>query len=304
GFELSISYNDQFDVAGKPFIWSLGANLSDYKSVITKYDNPTFRLNDYYVGQEYGAMWGYVTDGYFNTDEEALSWQAKVDQSLVGSSIKSANGEWKNLHAGDLKFKDLDSNGIINPGLNTLDNHGDLVYLGNNQIRFPYGFNGSASWNNFDLSFFFQGIGKKNWYPGANADKFWGPYSRPYYSFIPENFTDLVWTPEKGQSSYFPRLRGYIALNGNNPLTNVNDKYMQDLAYLRLKNVTLGYSLPDNVLRRVKLSRCRFYISGDNLLTWTKLESDYIDPEQAAADANGRVYPFGKVFSAGLDISF
>ncbi|MBO9153901.1 SusC/RagA family TonB-linked outer membrane protein [Chitinophaga sp. GCM10012297] len=304
GFEINISYNDQFDLAGKPFIWSIGANLSDYRSVITRFDNPTNLLSTYYVGQKYGAMWGYMTDGYFNSDEEAAAWQAKVNQDLVGSNIKSASGQWNKLRAGDLKFQDLNGDGKISPGLNTLADHGDLVYLGNSQMRYPYAFNGSASWNGFDLSFFFQGIGKRNWYPGANADKFWGPYSRPYYSFLPTNFPDLVWTPEKGQDSYFPRLRGYIALNGNNPLTNVNDRYMQDLAYLRLKNLTIGYSLPDNMLKRLKLNRFRVYVSGDNLVTWTKLESKYIDPEQANAEANGRVYPFGKTFSAGLDLSF
>ena len=304
GFELSISYNDQFDLAGKPFMWSIGANLSDFHSVITRFSNDNKRLNDYYVGQEYGEMWGYLTDGYFNSDEEAAAWQAKVNQDLVGSNIKSASGQWNKLRAGDLKFKDLNGDGTISPGLNTLGDHGDLVRLGNSQIRYPYAFNGSASWNGIDLSFFFQGIGKRDWYPGANADKFWGPYSRPYYSFLPTNFPDLVWTPEKGQDSYFPRLRGYIALNGNNPLTNTNDRYMQDLAYLRLKNLTLGYSLPDNLLKRIKMTRLRVYVSGDNLVTWTKLESKYIDPEQAAADTNGRVYPFGKTFSAGLDLSF
>ncbi|WP_119079682.1 SusC/RagA family TonB-linked outer membrane protein [Chitinophaga alhagiae] len=304
GFELNISYNNQFDVGGKPFMYSIGGNLSDFTSVITRFDNPSQLLNDYYVGQRYGDMWGYTTDGYFNTDEEATAWAAKVDQKLVGANIVSASGEWNRLRAGDLKFLDLNGDGVISPGKNTLGDHGDLVKLGNNQIRFPYGFTGSASWNGFDLSFFFQGIGRKNWYPGANADKFWGPYSRPYYSFVPEDFMDKIWSPEKGQSSYFPRLRGYIALNGNNPLTNTNNRYMQDLAYLRLKNLTVGYSLPDHLLRRLHLGRCRFYVSGDNLVTWTKLETKYIDPEQAAADANGRVYPFAKTFSAGLDLSF
>ena len=301
GFELNISYNNQFDLAGKPFLFNVGANLSDFYSVVTRFDNPDKLLSDYIVGQRYGDMWGYVTDGYFATDEEAKAW--KVDQRQVGSNIASAPGEWNQLRAGDLRFKDLNGDGKINNGVNTLDNPGDLVKVGNNQIRYPFGFNGGASWNGFDLSFFFQGIGRKDWYPGANADKFWGPYSRPYYSFIPADFEEKVWTPEN-PDAYFPRLRGYIALNGNNPLTNTNDKYIQDLAYIRLKNLTIGYSLPDHILKRAKLSRCRFFISGDNLVTWTKLESKYIDPEMAAAESNGRVYPFSKTFSFGLDLSF
>ena len=78
---------------------------------------------------------------------------------------------------------------------------------------------------------------------------------------------------------------------------------MQDLAYVRVKNLTLGYSLPPFILNKVKLDRCRIYVSGENILTFTKLETDYIDPEQAAAETNGRVYPFNKTFSFGLDIS-
>ncbi|MGX5816819.1 SusC/RagA family TonB-linked outer membrane protein [Chitinophaga lutea] len=301
GFELAISYNNTFSVAGKPLNFTIGGNVGDYVSDITAFNNNDKRLNDFYVGQRYGDIWGYVTDGYFTSDAEATAW--KIDQRLVGSNIVGATGEWNRLRAGDLKFKDLDSNGVINQGLNTLDNHGDLVKLGNSQPRYSFGINGGADWNGFDISFVLQGVGRRNWYPGANADKFWGPYSRPYYSFIPKDFEEKIWSPEN-PNAYFPLLRGYIALNNNNPLTNVNDKYLQDLAYVRLKNLTIGYSLPESMLRRAKISRLRVYVSGDNLVTLTKLETKYIDPEMAAAETNGRVYPFSKVFSAGLDLTF
>ncbi len=301
GFELSVNWNDRFQVAGKPFNYNIGFNIADYSSVITKFDNPSKQLSDYYVGQKYGDMWGYETDGYFASDAEAAAWS--INQDRVGSNIISAPGEWGKLRAGDLKFKDKNGDKVINVGKNTLDDHGDLVIVGNSQTRYPFGITGGADWNGFDFSFFFQGIGKKNWYPGANADKFWGPYSRPYYSFIPEDFPSKIWSPEN-PNAYFPRLRGYIALNGNNPLTNVNDKYIQDLAYIRLKNITLGYSLPASILGKAKISRCRFYISGENLLTFTKLQTKYIDPEMAAAESNGRVYPFSKTFSFGMDLTF
>lgn len=301
GFELALSYNNTVELAGKPLNFNVGANLADFASTITRFNNPQSKLNDYYIGQKFGEIWGYLTDGYFASDAEATAW--KVDQRLVGSNIVSAPGEWNRLRAGDLRFKDLNGDDVINTGVNTLENHGDLVRLGNKETRYPYGFNGGADWNGIDFSFFFQGIGRKHWYPGANADKFWGPYSRPYYSFIPKDFPEKVWSPEN-PNSYFPRLRGYIALNGNNPLTNVNDKYLQDLAYLRLKNVTLGYSLPASILKRVKLSRFRVYVSGENLLTFTKLDTKYIDPEMAAAESNGRVYPFSKAVSFGLDLTF
>ncbi|WP_449439749.1 hypothetical protein [Pedobacter steynii] len=156
----------------------------------------------------------------------------------------------------------------------------------------------------------FQGIGKQQWYPGNNADKFWGPFSRPYYSFVDKDFLKDVWTPEN-PNAYFPKLRGYEALNDRGELNVKNDRYLQDLAYIRLKNLTVGFSLPETVLKKIKLSKVRVYLSGENLFTFTKLRSNYIDPEQAAGDynnstvdANARVYPFSKVYSFGLDVSF
>src|SRR5690606_23974759 len=103
--------------------------------------------------------------------------------------------------------------------------------------------------------------------------------------------------------AYYPLLRGYIALNDRGSLNVKNDRYLQNLAYIRLKNLTLGYTLPPDLLQRIKLSRARIYVSGENLFTLTKLRSDYIDPEQASAEVNGRTYPFSKTFSLGLDIT-
>ena len=126
---------------------------------------------------------------------------------------------------------------------------------------------------------------------------------------MPADFPSKVWSPEN-PDAYFPRLRGYTALNAGGDLFVKNDRYLQDVGYVRLKNLTLGYSLPEALTRKVKLSRCRVYFSGENLFTLTKLDTKYIDPEQAAADAvgritdaNARVYPFSKTYSLGLDIT-
>ncbi|PQA55461.1 SusC/RagA family TonB-linked outer membrane protein [Siphonobacter curvatus] len=305
GFELSVNWKDRFIVGGKPFSYNVGVVLSDYKAEITRFDNPTQLLNSNYVGQQLGEIWGYTIDGMFGSDEEAAAWQAAIPlgNSVVHKQISSAPGEWGKLRAGDLRYVDINGDGKINVGDNTVANHGDLQRIGNSLPRYSFGVNLGANWGNCDLSAFFQGIGRQNWYPGSNADKFWGPYSRPYYSFIPKDFESQIWTPENTKA-YLPVLRGYTALNGGGDLQAVNNRYLQNLAYVRLKNLTLGYSLPSPLLQRIKMARCRIYVSGENMFTLTQLKTSYIDPEMAAAETNGRVYPFSKVYSFGLDISF
>lgn len=301
GYEITLNWNDQFDLKGEPFRYGVSFVLGDAVSDITRFNNPDKILTDYYEGQRVGEIWGYKIDGFFATDEEAANW--KIDQSLVNTQIQSAPGEWGQLRAGDLKYVDLNGDGKISPGENTKDNPGDRVVIGNNQPRYNYGFNLNASWYGFDIAAFFQGIGRRDWYPSANADKFWGPYSRPYFSFIPENFTDLIWTPEN-PDAYFPVLRGYTALNGGGCLNTPNDKYIQNIGYLRLKNLVIGYTLPKKWMDKICVQNCRLYVSGENLLTWTPFMTDYIDPEQPIADSNGRSYPLSKTFSVGLDITF
>lgn len=301
GYEISISWQDQFNVAGKPFTYGATFMLGDSKSEITKFYNPTNLLSNNYVGKEWGEIWGYRIAGFFESDEEAAAW--KIDQTAVGDRIFNASGEWAKLRGGDIKFVDINGDGIINKGKNTLDDHGDLEKIGNSEPRYNYGINTNFSWNNIDLSVFFQGIGKLNWYPGTNADKFWGPYSRPYYSFLPKDFNSLIWT-EDNKDAYFPVLRGYEALGTSGPLGAINDKYLQNIGYLRLKNLMIGYTLPEVWMKKVGVQRCRLYVSGENLFTWTPFETDYIDPEQPIADSNGRTYPLSKTISVGLDLTF
>ncbi|MBE9461234.1 TonB-dependent receptor [Dyadobacter subterraneus] len=302
GFELAISWRDQFKLAGKAFSYNATFNVSDSKSTITKFDNPNKLLSSHYVGEVIGDMWGYSIDGFFKSNEEAQAY--KVDQSIVNKQRLSAPGEWSKLQAGDIRFVDKDGNGKIDQGANTLDNHGDLKKIGNNKARYRYGLILGASWNGFDFSTLTQGILRKNWYPGNNADKFWGPYSRPYYSFIPKDFEKDVWTPEK-PDSYFPVLRGYTALNGGGDLNAPNDKYVQNAGYLRLKNVVIGYTFPSTLTQKLHIPKARIYVSGENLLTYTPLRSKYIDPEQLDGDAtNGRTYPLSKTFSVGLNLNF
>ncbi len=301
GFEASLTWAQTNTVAHKPFSWNLGAVISDYTAVITRFSNPNFLLNNHYVGKKVGEIWGYTLDGYFATDKEALEWP--INQSFVNRQIQMSPGEWGKARAGDIKFRDLNGDNVINNGKNTLTDPGDTKVIGNSLPRYSFGITGGANWSNIDISFAFQGIGKQNWYPGNNADKFWGPYSRAYYSFTPTNFQSKIWS-ETNPDAYFPRLRSYEALNDGGSLRSPTDKYLQDLAYIRLKNLTVGFSVPANLLSRIKLERARIYFSGENIFTATKLKTKYIDPEQASAETNGRVYPFMKTFAFGLDLSF
>ncbi len=302
GFELSLGWNDQKKLAGKPFGYKASFILSDAKSEITRYDNPNKILSKYYEGQKIGEIWGYSVAGLFQSDEEAKSYG--VDQSQVNQRRLSAPGDWSKLQAGDIKFIDLNGDGKISEGSNTLEDHGDLKIIGNTTPRFRYGFNLGANWNGFDFSALAQGILRRNWYPGSNADKFWGPYSRPYYSFIPSDFESDIWTPEN-KDAYYPLLRGYTALNGNSSLSVSNDRYLQKVGYLRLKNVVVGYTFPADWSKKLGISRARIYLSGENLLTFTPFRTKYIDPEQLDGDfTNGRTYPLSKTLSAGLSLNF
>ena len=298
GFEIELAWRDQLQLGSRPFRYNFSANVGDSRSFITHINNPTRLTYTLYEGKEIGEIWGYITDGFFETDAEAKTYP--IDQTFL-NRVRNDNNVA--IRAGDLRWVDLDGDGEISSGRNTVDDPGDQRRVGNSSPRYRFAFSGGANWNGFDLNLFFQGLGKMDWYPGNNADRFWGPYSRPYFSFIPADFEKDIYSAEN-PNAYFPNLMAYVALNANNELRATNNRYMQDLAYIRLKNLTLGYTLPHSLTQRVKVQQFRVFVSGENLMTWTKLRTKYIDPEQAIADPNGRVYPFSKTYSFGIDITF
>ncbi|MBR4408111.1 MAG: SusC/RagA family TonB-linked outer membrane protein, partial [Bacteroidales bacterium] len=175
GYELSLSWRDSFNIAGRPFNYGIKAIFSDYVSHITKFDNPTKSLNkSYYEGMKYGEIWGYKIGGLFDSDEEARSYD--VDQSPVNTIINASAGSENGLRAGDLKFLDLNGNKLIDKGQNTVDDPGDRRIIGNSQPRYNYGLTLNGSWAGFDFSVFFQGIGHQDWYPSQDARFFWFTY--------------------------------------------------------------------------------------------------------------------------------
>ncbi len=327
GYELSISWRDQFMLAGKPFGYSVSASLSDYDSHITRYDNnPEKLLSDYYEGMRIGDIWGFEVDGLFATDDEAAEYQNNVCDALTYiKTLSDSDRMVGGFRAGDLRYVDLDNdgsgpNGInqITIGKNTANDPGDRKIIGNWLPSMQYGFNLSFDWAGFDVSAFFQGLGNTEYYPAGNSFAFWGSYSYPYYSaFLPRNFMSTVWS-EDNPDAYFPRPRVYSSTGGE--LRPANTRYLQNIAYLRFKNLTVGYTLPEKWTKAIHIEKVRFYFSGENLAYWSPLKkyTKYLDPESISRrtldqtsdgiykgnDSDFMAYPWQKTFMFGIDITF
>ncbi|GAB6121570.1 SusC/RagA family TonB-linked outer membrane protein [Dysgonomonas termitidis] len=305
GYELSVLWRDKFSIGNKPLEYSIGFNVSDYSSYITKYDNAdkTF-AKSYYEGMRLGEIWGFVTDGLFQSTDEAQAYAKEVDLSYINGRI---TGGWQ---AGDLKFLDLDGDHKLGIGSNNVNDPGDRKILGNSLPSLSYGINVSLRWYGFDTSIFLQGTGNHYWYPSGQTMQFWGPYSYPYQTYLPKDFLKNVWA-EDNPSAYFTRPMAYSATSG--PLSKVNDRYLQNIRYLRLKNLTVGYTIPITLTKKVGVDLVRFYFSGENLSYWSpfKKRTKYIDPEGAFVKkfgsdevASNAFYPWQKTLMFGVDITF
>ena len=306
GYELSLSWRDSFKLLGQDFSYFIKPTLSEFRSNITKFNNDTKLLSNYYEGMELGEIWGFHVDGLFASDAEAAEYTSRVDQSYCNANL---NGGWK---AGDVKYADLDGDGVISIGKNTLDEHGDLKYLGNCLPRLHYGIQAGFSFCGFDVSAFFEGTGDHYWYPSRYNFDFWGPYSLGYPAYLAKNFLDNCWS-EDNPDAYFPRPRSNVASNGGGELGRVNDRYIQNIRYLRFKNLTVGYDFPKKLISHVGLEGLRVFFSGENLAYWSPITkvTDHLDPESCfdrggdpVDDLNNTSYPWQKTFMFGVDITF
>ncbi|WP_299578283.1 TonB-dependent receptor [uncultured Sunxiuqinia sp.] len=307
GWELTVSWRDQFKLAAKPFNYNVRFTLADNKSVITKFNNPDKLLSDYYEGMELGEIWGFVTEGLFQSEAEI---QAHADQSYIRVSSNNI------LLPGDIKFQDLNNDGKINIGQNRVGDSGDLKVIGNASPRYTFGLNLGGDWNNFFFSGFFQGVGKQDWWPDAEASHFWGQYNRPYNN-MPKWHLDNIWS-ESNPNAFLPRYRGYVAGWGRE-LNQKQTRYTMNVAYVRLKNVQLGYNLPKSMMQQISfLSSAKVYLSGENLWSWSPLyrtTKDFdveniggSDPELTSGSGrrSGNVlnYPMLKTVSFGISATF
>jgi TonB-linked SusC/RagA family outer membrane protein len=303
GYELSLSWRDQFNLAGHPFGYSVRATMSDFRSHITKFDNPTYTFGkSYYEGMRLGDIWGFVVDGLFATDEEAKQYTSEVlDCSYINGRMTGG------FLAGDLRFVDLDGDKVLGIGSNTVDKPGDRKILGNSLPSLQYGLTFAFDWLGFDVSAFFQGTGNHYWYPHGFNMNFWGCYSYSYVSFLQRDFIQRCWS-EENPDAYFPRPRSYSATGGE--LSKVNSRYLQNVRYLRFKNLTVGYTLPKKWLDKVKVDKVRIYFTGENLHYWSPLKKNclYVDPESAfsrSSDVDNHMsYTWQKTMMFGIDITF
>ncbi len=304
GFEMTLSWNDKFLIKSKPFSYDLRLTLADNKATITKYNNPEKRLNDYYEGQVIGEIWGYETLGFFTSAADITS---HANQSMFLSTSSGLT------FPGDIKLADRNKDGFVNPGTNTVGNPGDRFIIGNSSPRYLYGINLSADWNGIFFSAFFQGVGKQDWFPSTEAGIFWGQYNRPYNK-LPRWHLDNHWTPDH-TDAYLPRYVSRLANRNGGILTQAQTRYLQNVAYIRLKNVQLGYNLPLRIISKIHAANARIYVSAENIWTASPLykRTKDIDVENAVVSdqvftttnaGDGYNYSMMKGITFGLSITF
>ncbi len=319
GWEITLSWRDSFKLGNHDFNYSVKGSLWDSRTWVTKYYNESGNIFNYYEGKELGELWGFRTDGYFLSNEEAAAWYKDEYHTQVPSG---------GPYAGDLKFLDLDGTKTINGGSWTLEDHGDLDRVGNTMPRFNYGLNLDFRWNGIGLSVFFQGVGKRDWYPSQGSDFFWGGYAREYAWALEtqagDNYVHLDkstenWTVSNADKNpYWTRRAKGVANQTSGTLSFTNDYYLQNAAYIRLKNLTIDYSFSAELLKKAKIEKLRIYLSGENLFTWSPMfkYTRMFDPEvigngdsdfhsgTSTSMGDGYSYPMLKTFTFGINLTF
>ena len=316
GWEITIDWHHNFNGAN---VYAI-ANLADYKTVIKEWNNDSMLLNSNYSGKRYGDIWGFETDRYF----EASDFVGKDEKGNyipaegVASQVKLQTGKFI-YGPGDIKFVDQNGDNEINGGKGTVDDHGDLVVIGNTEPRYQYSLRIGGDWKGFDLDLYFQGVGKRSmWTQSA----FVMPFMRGADALYKSQTSYITnEDAEKGiidQNATYPRLTQGGAAKGTvsvleNGSTNFypQSKYLVNMAYLRLKNITIGYTLPAQLTQKVKISKVRVYGSIYNAFDIIDHTKKYgIDPEMNKGEGKladgtwGRTDPMLRTYSCGIQITF
>jgi hypothetical protein len=245
-----------------------------------------------------GDIWGFKEDGLFQTAQEVNSYLSKKDLSYFGTG-------WS---PGDVKYLDLNGDGSVNIGENTLSNPGDRVVIGNSRPHYNYSFRFGLEWKNVRFSMFWQGVGKRQIWPGSGNSRFWG-WNRRAHTIVQKASLDF-WT-EDNPDAYLPRPYAESGGAGFSKDRYNTARYLLHGAYARLKSLQIGYTLPSSLTDELHLNKLEIYANGVNLLTISKMWQG-IDPETAGATrsysygntlSNG-LYPLSRSFGVGVNIIF
>jgi TonB-linked SusC/RagA family outer membrane protein len=300
GWEITLGWKHSIN---RDFSYFATLNLSDYTSVVTKYNNPTGTLSTWYEGREVGEIWGYTVNDLFRTQADLDAYLATTDLKFLGSS-------WR---TGDVKYEDINGDHAVNNGSNTVDDHGDLSVIGNDQPHYITGLTLGLNYKGFDFSTLWTGVLKRDTWFGSNGNLYWGFNSSWWEGNLQtrnlDYFRDEPGTKYYGlhegdaninTGAWWPR----PYLNGtqqNKNTNNANTRYLVNSSYLRLSNVQLGYTLPRKLLQKLHLDRVRVFVSGENILTFTKLPAG-IDPE--IPNGASATYGADRIFSFGITVSY
>ena len=331
GWELSADFTHRFS---NGLGINVMASISDATTYITKGADYLTPWEDrklgttYSTGRRYGDIYGFVTDRLFQKEDFVYGADGQIEKITViyngtahTTNKQSSQYPVYQVHyednnklifaPGDVKFVDLDGDGYITPGTGTNGNPGDQTVIGNSTPRYEYSFRLGADYKGIDFSIFFQGIGKRQIWgsgqlaiPGYNAKE----------GALPKTFTTDYWTEER-TDAFYPRAWN---LGGSNTGFSMQkqSRYLLDMSYLRIKNITLGYTFPENLLSKVYISKARLYMSLENFFTFDKLNGLPIDPEAISgysmfrSDSNynlgrtGMGTPVFKTLSCGVQLTF
>ena len=249
-------------------------------------------MSNHYEGKVMGEIWGYTCLGILQEDDFTVDENGKY--ILNGPSQTDLGSTW---YPGDLKFADLggtpgdDANktdagpdGKVNSGENTIYNHGDLRVIGNNTPRFRFGLNTNLNWKDFSLNVFFQGVAKRDVFISNNM-LFGGSDSAGNY----DTFINS-WTPENTDAKYH--------MYGRSQNLTTNTRYLYNGAFIRLKTLSLGYTLPREWTKKITLNTVRVNLSGYNLFEISGIPNVY-DPESIQS-----AYPMMRSVALGVQVNF
>lgn len=289
GIELEVGWNDRL---ANGLGYHARLMMADSRTKITRYPNPTGNLDTYLAGRMAGEIWGYRTVGIAKT-------QAEMDAHLSSLPNGAQNALGSNWQAGDLMFADLNGDGRINNGSNTLGDHGDLQVIGNNSPRYLTSLDLGANFKGVDLRVFFQAVLKRDYF--NNNIYFWGTAASVWNTVGLEPHGDYFRDdPDHplglNLDAYYPR----PLLSDKNH--HAQTAYLQDASYIRLKNLQVGYTLPAQLTKRAGIQRVRLYFSGENIWTITKM-SKMFDAETVDGGWEGNAYPLLKVYAFGLSLT-